>query len=246
MQLYKYVDISKPHNIEALQNAQLWFANPFTFNDPFDCNLDEVDCYSQDHAAQYLSKFNNEKVDKKTRDYILNNPSKLRDSALKSRSNVLSKSGVLSLSKCNDSLLMWSHYANSHAGIALGFNPDFDEEFFTHLLEVNYCESYDPINYAAEDQQAINKILQTKHKGWEYEQELRVIKTPIKILDNKYSRLFGYKKEALTEIYFGLKTPQQEVEKIQNICATNQLKHVVFHQAEKVPNEFRLTFKSVK
>jgi hypothetical protein len=90
--------------------------------------------------------------------------------------NELSKTvGIICLSKNWDEILMWSHYANSHTGICLGF--EIEE---ANLMEVNYQErrltladlGIDSIAEFGEPE--MRKLLLTKFKTWTYESEYRV------------------------------------------------------------------------
>lgn len=52
--------------------------------------------------------------------------------------------GVYSLSERLDSPLMWSHYADSHHGVCIGFDPDFDP--FSLAQKVEYSLTRNPVN----------------------------------------------------------------------------------------------------
>jgi hypothetical protein len=69
---------------------------------------------------------------------------------------------------------MWGHYADSHKGIALGFEiPDDD------LLHVVYTKNrasiaFDPdTRSVVGGEDTVNHLLKTKFEDWEYEQEYR-------------------------------------------------------------------------
>jgi hypothetical protein len=82
--------------------------------------------------------------------------------------------GLVCFSKCWRNPLLWSHYADKHRGIALGFDvPD-------HLLQsVKYIEGLKKINIrdVKTDQSTIDEFLErlryTKFIGWSYENEIR-------------------------------------------------------------------------
>lgn len=52
--------------------------------------------------------------------------------------NNLKSFGVVSFSKRNDSILMWSHYADSHKGFCIGFHTKIE---FRDAKEVYYAEN---------------------------------------------------------------------------------------------------------
>jgi hypothetical protein len=85
-----------------------------------------------------------------------------------------STEGLLCFSRTWRNPLLWSHYADKHRGIALGFDvPD-------HLLvPVQYIQGLHKIKVLAKEteQSTIDKLLErlryTKFDGWAYEDEVR-------------------------------------------------------------------------
>ena len=84
--------------------------------------------------------------------------------------------GIISFSKNWYQPLMWAHYAESHRGLALGFDvPD------SLLSKINYVENrIKPVSdidrNSYEMQCLIQKLLTTKHKEWSYEDEYRLVR----------------------------------------------------------------------
>jgi hypothetical protein len=91
----------------------------------------------------------------------------------------LSKSmGVLSLSKNHDSLLMWSHYADEYSGAVIEF--DSKHEFFQGQIEVDYRKNRpikDISSYLNNNEPIPIAELCVKSEQWEYEAEVRVIRS---------------------------------------------------------------------
>jgi len=83
--------------------------------------------------------------------------------------------GVLCFSGRWGNPVLWSHYANKHRGICLGFEVPSN-----CLLEIKYAANRLPTRINAElkagglDQDDMKEILGTKFKSWEYEEESRV------------------------------------------------------------------------
>ncbi|MCV2884796.1 DUF2971 domain-containing protein [Aestuariibacter sp. AA17] len=73
-------------------------------------------------VVEELNEFKEEKFNSKT---LGNN---LRDTIER---NI----GILSLSKTNENLLMWSHYAQNHQGFVIGFNEEHDFFFQKKLTK---------------------------------------------------------------------------------------------------------------
>ena len=84
--------------------------------------------------------------------------------------------GITSFSKDWHNPLMWAHYGDKHKGICLGF--DIDD---SHIREVTYFPERMPAEidmrkkYGGLTEDIIINLMCTKFKGWEYENEIRVI-----------------------------------------------------------------------
>jgi len=112
--------------------------------------------------------------------------------------------GFLCFSRSWKHPVLWSHYADKHRGICLGFDVRDDL-----LKEVTYTEDrLDPNirGLGSEDVQLeiVQKMLWTKYQGWSYEDEMRAYAT----LEEKdestklYFKPFDHDME-LTEIVVG-------------------------------------------
>lgn len=91
----------------------------------------------------------------------------------KNKAELSSKYGVVCFCGNWSNPLMWGHYADSHAGVALGFEVS-DEV----LIKVDYTEkrvklSFNPITKKIENPDAIQLIIGTKYIDWKYEDEHR-------------------------------------------------------------------------
>lgn len=96
--------------------------------------------------------------------------------ATRFRKTVSQDTGIISFSKSWHQPLMWAHYADSHKGLALGFEvPD------RLLFKINYVENrIKPENDVdvseASMKDLIYQLLRTKHKEWSYEDEYRLVR----------------------------------------------------------------------
>ncbi len=133
--------------------------------------------------------------------------------------SIMSKStGVLCFSKDWSNPLLWSHYADQHKGICLGF--DISEESLEKIEYRNCPIPYDEIkvifdgdmykeNPNNEKQEiAMKKILLTKYEGWRYEDEVRCFASLEDSEDGKYFLDFTVNsstKLTLKEIILGVR-----------------------------------------
>lgn len=86
--------------------------------------------------------------------------------------NHLSETGVISFTEAIDNIIMWSHYADSHKGMAIGFNPK--HEFFKELERIRYTTQRP--NLRKEFSAFWGAELFFKSDQWMYEKEWRLIK----------------------------------------------------------------------
>lgn len=94
----------------------------------------------------------------------------LRKGVLASRNEIGQGRGLLCFSRHWHNPVLWSHYADSHKGLCLGFDlPDGEREI---AQAVEYVES--PIKLLRLDFTTANRMLFTKYAHWQYEEEMRV------------------------------------------------------------------------
>ncbi len=173
MILYKYVPFSS--GVKILETSSIGFARPKDFNDPFEMSAFE---YKDEEKQEFEA---------------------IAYSAVKNRCN--SSFAVLSLTRQPLNSLMWSHYADSHKGLVIGFDV---EECGLNDIETNVIpSSYGEIIYTrtkpqtvfsmptTEELMAIGNDISKFNDGnyaffkaaflyksveWAYEEEVRVVK----------------------------------------------------------------------
>jgi len=71
---------------------------------------------------------------------------------------------------------MWSHYGDSHKGIALRFRSEETNPFFGRAQEVSYQTERPVVNvFTDSSDDLMTKSLLTKADFWSYEEEWRII-----------------------------------------------------------------------
>ncbi len=103
--------------------------------------------------------------------FAVNMKNREHRTAIKKMKTELGKTkGLISFSGGWENPVLWSHYADSHQGIALGF--DVSDE---HLKEVSYTEERINFpNFDLLDEHFTSKLNSTKFKHWDYENEYRM------------------------------------------------------------------------
>lgn len=229
MNLYKYnANTSNKYRNQIIKNKNIWFSCPLDFNDPLDSNLD----YQQNYSTKEIKDFwENYCTRHKECDFgeclSLYGTS---EAFVEQQNRIFKKqrktTGVACFSVTPTNILMWSHYANNHQGIVYEFTPDLfeaslSEHFTGKPIRVDYLtdNSYEPLSYAKfgkeKEQQFVFELL-GKATDWAYEQEYRFIDLNV---DKGFGRNKSFKPASLKSIIFGAKTPEDEKQRIKELCA---------------------------
>jgi len=83
--------------------------------------------------------------------------------------------GVTCFSEVPDSILMWSHYAESHSGICVEFDHTDEKSVIAKALPVNYASVYTSVKIFQETpERQFELFLLTKSDCWSHEREWRI------------------------------------------------------------------------
>ena len=175
--LYKYVDIA---GMKRILQGFIRFTQPSAFNDPFELLPEVVIPVDEPESPISIAFDIKGKRRHPTVGEVSEVPDQCRSSDPTSRDIVQQLNGligILSLSRTNDSLLMWSHYADQYAGAVVEF--DGSHEFLAGQVDVEYRQVRPKKHlsaYVAADGPVPVAELCTKSHQWEYESEVRVIR----------------------------------------------------------------------
>lgn len=158
----------------------------------------------------------------------------------------LKKLGVACFSGENaDHVLMFSHYADRHKGIALVFDvvsdgPIGDLSFLGRGRRVSYVEHHRLPDLAkCRDSSRSHEVVLTKWKKWEYEDEYRVLAN-LEECDPSPSR--RYEQDELVGVVFGLHTPPFDRREVDCWLAEGGHEKVWRKQATLADDSFSLVF----
>jgi hypothetical protein len=236
--LWKY----RPNNTftdDIFQSQALYFPYPPQLNDPFDCQIQPVSCAPAEVTA-FVHQNNAGKSNADLKAMVaeaIKNPAKFRRSINESMRKFINKLGVCSFTTNFDNLLMWAHYTESHKGLCLGFDVTQDPALFITPLKVQYASTYPIYNHLTDSAQLANKVLAVKSDHWVYEEEVRVMKTPMPA-----NQKISFNHLALREVLFGCNMPINEQRRIKHLAKRSGFKHTVFKRAVISPNSYALTF----
>ncbi|MCC4767482.1 DUF2971 domain-containing protein [Methanosarcina sp. DH1] len=274
---YKYHRIST-NFLNNLSNNQLFFRDPTEFNDPFDCKITLCKKGTKKEWIAYHVKYGwkKENVERKVEDDLKNGKSTRQGEKIVSYSDIDSSilPRVCCFSTRNDSILMWSHYADSHRGVCLCFKTKkslvFDSRSgklndmyrltldssdlnsnINELREVEYkAECPDEVNTLNLNETEVgNQVWEcftTKYCDWKYEKEYRMLVFK-KYFHGEYVK--KYEKNKLEGIIFGLKIKRSDAQEVYNrVCEhyINKGEKVSFYKALYVKDKYALEIKKIE
>ena len=229
MLYYKYRDFGG-FSEKIITESSVYFSPVHKLNDPFDCKLSFREDYTPEEIIGKL------KDGEKLEDF-----KKRRDRA---KNQMIEEIGVFSLAKSFDNILMWSHYANEHKGLVFGFDTlklDFkmkDTLNNINPIRVEYNCTYKELSYIEDMKIELPKLMLTKYKDWQYENEYRMI-------DLYQNGAKKFPKKALSTIIFGAKSDECHMEEFIELCKHHDFGHVKFKKAKIVDGKFQLKFEEI-
>lgn len=238
--LFKYRSVDD-YSISSLLNDTLWFDHPANFNDPYDCSVnftgDIIDDYINNLWKTISEKAGiKSKLEKQVYNFY-------HSSIIEKFDKAISNSCLVCCFSSNvNSMLMWSHYANSHKGFCIAYDIsklDKNNIMRKNLYPVIYKKEKFDVSYYL-DSAICPKYpaiagLCWKSREWSYEDEYRII-LPCK--DNiKEPKLFNVLKPSA--IFLGSKIDQKSEEKIENIALDRKIE---VYKAECDSKSFTIAF----
>ena len=183
-------------------------------------------CIYSSAAYRYLKKTKND-LQKEFEKEINKSLNKIRDSIL-----------VSCFGMNNNSILMWSHYANKHRGACVEFEiedknfekVEYDKKVpsfeLSNLLEISLGHNFanKEIDGSNDEYRRFIKPLLTKSSDWIYEDEIRCIYSSTKrdnkiydAEDEKGAKIILLKMPLIKTIYIGCNATEGFIKKIKNI-----------------------------
>ena len=233
--LYKFRPINK-YLIESLVTRSLYFPKPDELNDPFDCRVDLKRVLKRAELSAIGAR-------KNFLISVLCNPQ-----FFENWESIFHNIGVCSFSRVNAHTLLWSHYADAHKGVCLEYQ--FQTSYFLttefNLTAAGNVEYHPdpltewlknvPMDRTSFVTELIHKHLKTKSPAWEYEKEARIIR--------KKQGVFNIQDQFLKRVYFGLATPQADIDLIIKL-ARDYSSCTSFAQLIRDETEFGFTVKTL-
>jgi len=249
--LYKYRSWNDEHHRDMLIKREIFLSSPGNFNDPFDGALPYRPDPIDSDPVKIKAKL--EQLAPKQFPQFAYDPKKLEEESAKQLFHIMQGPeeyfqdnygykpadldqmfGVVSLTPHPHNILLWSHYAEKHQGFALGFNTEKLVQFISgKFKKVNYEDDIPIISMLDGDQGLMDKLIYTKAKIWNYEDEYRI--TCILRANEK----MYYPSEILETIHLGYHMPDNVRFEIIEIVKNN-FEHVHIFDIKLNQEEFKL------
>lgn len=227
--LYKFRSLKDSGDFRKLEQILLddtvYFANPSSLNDPFECRpafdynatkaQARADCNRLANAQQTgVSRAERRATGKRMAKLPFRGAKNLAAQLAMEEAyyTVANGMGMFCASARKDEVLMWSHYADSHLGIGLEFISD--GRLLGEAQRVKYATLRPVLPHFIRlpKNETIERALLTKSMQWEYEEEWRAFRV-------EGPGLVSFPPAELTGIIYGALTPSFVIERIRQILS---------------------------
>jgi hypothetical protein len=247
--------------LRMIYEPYVWFSKTETFNDPYELpNVIEYDWtaaeflnevrFAYPHSRKKDGWGNQFKSSEDAFAYFQLNDTKTLEEIAKARissiEDTFKKFKISCFSRCFDNILMWSHYANKHRGVVIGYylskitSSDekiiaSDVDYRHHKKKIRAGESAGKITDILRTEYATRKIL-TKHPLWSYEQEFRLL-----TIDDNFCGQYKIPKDSIKEVFFGVNMDSAVRKSL--IAATKKLEIELFDM--KMLDDYKIIKSSI-
>jgi hypothetical protein len=223
--LYKYGRLGA-HSEALFSGGQVWLAPPAELNDPFECcpwftyqgteeeifELIVTGFRKQNPQATYKQALAVATEIHRERRHCA--PGFWESMTAQVIRDLRSTIGLYCLGERPDSILMWSHYASDHKGYCLEFEANDRTVVIGEAQKVQYSEAYPHVEFfKTPNLEQVDRIFLTKHSGWAYEREWRIVDF------QRGPGLREYPAQLLKTVIFGLRMPDTDKDQIRSWVA---------------------------
>ncbi len=225
--LYRYRSVASEVDLERVREIiverKLYAAPPVDYNDPFEGRfalvLDAPASLQETRFKQILldQGVSPAEASAKAQQFAYGPrlPDREMEQLIEPRivEKVRTETGLVSLTSKNDDVLMWSHYADSHRGICVGFDATLGGSPLSEAMAVRYQEMLPVLDHfkTTDPVQIVYATMLTKHSSWEYEAEWRAISA-----DGARTRLV-LPEGSLASVIFGAEIDGHRLEQVREM-----------------------------
>lgn len=215
------------------------------FNDPFDLVLGE-------YGMSLTEKDTKEFYEAMPEHY--RTPEYYNETYLDIQAGARASVAILCFSEAFDSIPMWSHYADSHSGLCIGYDAECN--FFNSMYSCNYSENVGvlkPVTYTKTRPQFLLPCDLVNNTGdwfvkstdWSYEKEHRIL-LPIdkaNILESSETPIWAYKIDPINikRVIFGCRMKDEYKRHVKTVLNAYDIE---FTEARPHPAYYQLSFQA--
>lgn len=275
MRLFRYFDLCG--GLVTLRNQTMRFASPLAFNDPFELTprLEKPtdDLLMEQLKALHLIEDYFQRVgikrgqtsEESAHDYFANElpkrfeklrtPESWREKMLELKWEIkgifADSFRILCCSHRDDSILMWSHYADKHRGLVIEFEADEmirGVQLSDDALKVRYRSTPPTVPALDKDinstERGMNLSVGTKALEWSYEEEVRLILTT----EGEIGRIVPldrpFEPSCIKRVIVGcnLEMPSKGFDAVNKLAELRCYQHVSFQIAYLDEHDYKLRF----
>src|SRR5688572_5618030 len=235
MRYFKYRGGYFERDLKSLEENYFWASEISSLNDPYEFMVEHEFYRPQlDLILQILSG-----------DNIAKNEFNKVHNQLEALVAKTKECGIFSLSKNYADELLWAHYAGSHQGFCIELDSELLKrnfnKYFYNFLEVKYSEVIpkieveDFLNLKTKNENFLQKLVATKSKRWDYEEEVRFV------MEQPGKHYYDFR--SVKGIYFGLRMDDAQ-KKILMKCMEGR--GIKYYQMELENKSYKLNPRPVK
>lgn len=270
MLLFRYFG---SHGLETLQQSLLKTATVSALNDPFELLYQLTGSMTMSKAKRqlnqriksdgFLAMARNYNPRIKTRrdlkKFMANNRGKIARNLVANYSDLRAENfaedadrilRIVCFSEATvdrlDEILIWSHYANKHQGVRIGFEFPDEIEFPFKIIPVQYQKERVALDltqglHAPHVKEAIGNNVKVKSLAWEYEREHRMLASPKfctrkQLQNSEFADFVPFKKEWVRHVDMGVRASQKDIQAMKEFLLreypTVQLRLSSFHSTD--------------
>jgi len=235
---------------KSIEGKYIWMSSNSSFNDPFEgiLHADYENAQDADIVEFYMAqKWTEAELINLINDLKDNEKRKIIIEGMKNnhRNNVTA-AGIFCCSEINDSITMWSYYAQKHEGVCIEYDILKDTAAFEFVIKMKYTKTFPPkvpLSQAKEgidnEKSLLNVSLLTKSDCWENEKEVRIIKT------FKTGKI-EINPDCLKSVIFGLRCLKKDKEEMIKIMLEKGYnKNTEIKKAVKAEKEYKIVIEKV-
>lgn len=257
--LYKYRDWNDEYNKRSIKDLEVFFPSPRRFNDPFDCAIPFDPFSSSDDSIRRVARIAVDRdspglssIDRRLAIESRLDEFRRRSKSLEyqerwkedTRKALQDHFGVLSLTTDPANILMWSYYADKHAGICVGYDVrillDSVNKIYSayQLLPIVYQCDFPELKLDGEEKRIdmLDGLLTTKAVEWKHESEYRLL------LGDTNEVAIPLPRSAIVKVVVGARMSEEHEAEVTGILESHGLSSTLY-RAELLPDKYGLTIR---